>query len=118
MIGLQTSIGSRPHWVTLEDPSTPVSDGDSGLVVPDWTNLVPPSVYAEIKPATARDLERLAVDTTVTTATHVVSFGYHPQVTTNTRIVFGSRILAVTGVSNPDERGVETVCVCVEQRAA
>jgi head-tail adaptor len=108
-----TSIGQRRHLVSFQNPGASVPDGDGGSVS-SWYTLTPPTAYAKIKPATAKDLERVAAGTVLATASHVVTFPYHPGVTTVTRIVFGARVFSVTGVSNPEERNVETICVCVE----
>jgi head-tail adaptor len=113
VIGPKTSVANRPHWVTFQDPGPAVPDGDGGFTQ-SWFNLVPPSLYVSIEPATAKDLERLAAGTVLATASHIVTGPYHPQVTTATRIVFGTRVFAITGVANPEERCIETICVCVE----
>jgi head-tail adaptor len=105
--------GQKRHLVTLENPAAAVPDGDGGFTQV-WTALTPPRMRAEIKPATARDLERLAAGTVLSSASHVVTMDYHQQVTTATRVVFGTRLFSVTGVSNPEERNIETICVCVE----
>jgi len=108
-----TAIGQRRCRVQLQSPGPGVSDGDGG-VTQTWTDLVPATRYAELKPATARDLERVAAGTIIGTASHIVTFPYHAGVTLQTRIVFRGRVFQVTGVSNPEERNVETICVCVE----
>jgi head-tail adaptor len=105
--------GQKRHLVTLENPGASVPDGDGGYTQA-WTALTPPRMRAEIKPATARELERLAAGTVLSSASHIVTMDYHAQVTTVTRIVFGTRYFSVTGVSNPEERNIETICVCVE----
>ena len=119
MIGLaKTSIADRPHRIRLQNPAgAPVSDGDGGYTQ-GWTDLAPAEVFGKIAPATAQDLERLAAGTVISTATHLATFPWHPQVTTATRLVFGTRVFSVTGVSDPEERHVETICVCVELLAA
>lgn len=105
--------GRRRHLVSLANPGTPESDGDGGFTDnPDPLN--PPVVYAEIKPASARDLERVMAGTVVSTATHLVTMAYHPGVTTKTVITFNGRTFSVVGVVNPDELDIETIAVCVE----
>lgn len=110
----RTSIAARLHRVTLQSPGPAVPDGDGGFLPATWINLDPSQVDAEILPATARDLERVASGTVLSTASHVVTFPYHPQVSVSSRIVFGDRVFSVTGVSNPEERNVETIALCVE----
>lgn len=109
----RTSVGERPHRVTLQNPGPAVPDGDGGFTQ-SWTDLVPPAVSAKIAPATAAGLERVTAGTVLATATHVVTMPYHPQVTTLTRVLFNGRQFSVTGVSDPDERHVETIAICVE----
>lgn len=108
-----TAAGELRHYVTLFAAGTPVPDGEGGYTetpVP----LDPPDGWAAIAPATARDLERTTTNAVQSTATHLVRLRYHSGVTTQTIIRFGERTFAVTGVSNPDERNRETVCVCTE----
>lgn len=105
--------GMRRHYVTLSEPGTRTPDGDGGYTeTVAW--LQPPTAYAAIQPATARDLERVAAGTVIATSTHVIALPYHPGVTTQTVITYNGRRFAVTGVSNPDERNRETICTAVE----
>jgi len=67
-----------------------------------------------ITPATAKNLERVTAGTVTAMATHILEGPYHPQVTTKTRVLFGSRIFNVTGVANPGEQNVDLIAVCVE----
>lgn len=113
VIGPKTSVAKRPHRVTLQDPGPPVADGDGG-VTQTWADLVPPAMDAEIKTASAADLERVAAGTVLATATHIVTMPYHPQLKTSSRIVHNGRFFSVTGVADPDERHVETIAICVE----
>lgn len=112
-IGAATAVADRPHRVTLQNPGPAVPDGSGGSI-PTWTDLNPPALSVKIKPATAADLERVAVGTVLSTATYLVTGPYHPQVTTQTRILFNGRQFSVTGVADPEERHVELVLVCVE----
>lgn len=112
-VGSRTAVADRPHRVTLQNPGPAVPDGDGGFTQ-SWTDLVPPAMSAKIAPAAARDLERVAAGTVIATASHLVTMPYHPQVTTQTRILFNGRTFSVVGVSNPEENNVELVLVCVE----
>jgi len=109
----QTTIGTHRHLVTVQGPGVPVPDGDGGYTT-TWSNLVPPTWYCSIEPATARDLERVTAGTVISTATHVIKGRYHPQIDTSTRLVFETRVFQITGVSDPEERHIETICVAVE----
>lgn len=123
-IGQQTSVADRPHRVQLQNPGPAVADGD-GFYSNTWSDLSPAEMSVKIEPATAKDLERVTAGTVLSTTTHIITGPYHPQVTTKTRITkgprnadgtlpAGSREFSVTGVSNPEERNVETIAVCVE----
>jgi len=113
MIGPTTNVADRPHRVTLQNPGPAVPDGE-GDTIPSWTDLNPPALSMKIAAATAADLERVTAGTVLATATHIVTGPFHPQITTQTRILFNGRSFSVTGVSNPEERNVELVLVCVE----
>ena len=113
MIGPTTSVAKRPHRVTLQNPGPGVPDADGGFTQ-SWTDLVPPAWTCEIKPATAVDLERVAAGTVLSTNTYILRGPYHAQLATSSRVLFNGRIFNVTGVSNPEERNVETIAVAVE----
>lgn len=106
-------VGALRHQITLQNPGAAVPDGDGGFTQ-TWTNLDPARVSAAIQPATARDLERIVANTEQSKASHLVTIRYHSGVTTETRILFGTRILQVTGIQNPDERNISLILVCEE----
>jgi head-tail adaptor len=105
--------GQKRHLVSLDAPGAAVPDADGGFTQ-TWAPLEPAEMYAEIKPATARDLERVTAGTVLSSASHVVTLDFHPGVNTQTRITFNGRVFSVTGVSNPEERNIELICLCVE----
>lgn len=110
-----TLISARPHYVQLQRPAPPLPDGDGGYLDDPWEDLAPPRMFAEVIAASASALERVAVGATVIAqATDVVTMPYHPQLTTKCRILYNGRTLHVVGVSNRDERSVETIAVCME----
>lgn len=114
----KVSSGARPHRITLQNPGTPAPDGDGGFTQ-TWADLSPATVYAAILPATARDLERLAAGTVIATGMRVLTFPFHAGVTTKTQVSWTdpagrAHVASVTGVDNPEERCLETVCLCVE----
>jgi SPP1 family predicted phage head-tail adaptor len=113
-------IGALRHRIVLENPGTPVPDGDGGFTQ-TWQPLFPSPVWASVAPASSRDLERVGArservgeGSAISTATHIVMMRYHSGVTTKTRITFHGRTFNVTGVANPDERNIETVALAVE----
>jgi SPP1 family predicted phage head-tail adaptor len=108
-----SSIGARNHLVTLQNPGAATPDADGGFTQ-TWSMLSPPQVYARIQAATQRDLERVTAGTVLSTATHIVTMPYHPQVSTQTRVLVNGRTFSVTGVTNPDERNIDLVLTCTE----
>jgi head-tail adaptor len=108
------AAGQRRHAVLLQNPGPPIPDGDGGYTQ-SWTDLTPSLVWVSLQPAYARDVEYLTAGTVGASATHIVTGPYHPGVTTQTRVVFGTRVFSVTGVSNPEERNVEMILMCQEQ---
>jgi head-tail adaptor len=106
--------GDQRHLVTLEQPGDPVPDGLGGFTEA-WTPLDPPTWYAAITAATARDLERLAAGSTLqTTELHLVRGDFHPGVTTETRLSFEGRAFEVQSVQDPEQRHVDLILLCTE----
>jgi|SRR5262245_55307440 len=110
--------GERPHKVTFQNPGEPVPDGQGGYTE-GWTDLDPPSMFVQIRPASVADLERVASGTVTSSATHLVTGPFHPGVTTKTRVTFTDRSgrareLAVAGIVNPEERNIEMILLCEE----
>lgn len=106
-------IGTYRHRVSVQNPGAVLPDGDGGYTS-GWADADPPTMECSITPATARDLERLAAGTTLTTATHLIRARWHPQITTSSQLIFRGRTLAVVYVGNPEERDREIVIVCAE----
>lgn len=94
-------LGRLNRYVTLSrSPKTsPDSDGFFEALVPA---LVPVAI------------EPLAPSGDGRTQLHLVTLRYHPQVTMDTRIVYGTRELFVKGFMNVNEHGVEMRLLCEE----
>jgi head-tail adaptor len=113
-------IGQRIHLVSLFTTTTTANaDGGFDDVL---TPLSPATLFADIRPATARDLERMAAGTVISTETLLVMLPFHASVTTKTRLTWTDRAgrshaANVTGVNNPQQRCVDLVLVAVEQVA-
>jgi head-tail adaptor len=113
-------IGQRIHLVSLFTTTTTANaDGGFDDVL---TPLSPATLFADIRPATARDLERMAAGTVISTETLLVMLPFHAGITTKTRLTWldragRSHAANVTGVNNPQQRCVELVLVAVEQVA-
>lgn len=115
------AAGLRDKPVLLENPGEPVPDGGGGYTQ-TYTPLDPGTVWAAIVPVSARDQERAAVGTILSTASHVVGIPWHPEVTIDTRITWTdgrsgrTRVLYVTAVRDPDERGRQLELSAEERR--
>lgn len=73
-----------------------------------FEDLSPPGVWAQIDPypPLEADSER--------SQAHTVLIRYHPQVTLDTRVLFGDRELFVKGVQNINEKGAWMRLHCEE----
>jgi len=110
---MRVRAGQRRHLVTLSNPAAPVADGDGGFTEAS-SALSPASVWAEIKPATVKNLERVVANTVQAQASHLVTLPYHDGITTETKVTYGTRVFSVTGIANPEERNLELVLLCQE----
>jgi head-tail adaptor len=107
------ATGRRDKRVQLHHPGPLVADGEGGYTE-DWQPLDPPEMLAHIDAATARDLERAVSGTVLSTATHLIGMLYHPGITIQTRVTYGTREFQVTAVRNPDEANRELLLVAEE----
>lgn len=92
---------------------TRTADTDGGYTEA-FAALSPSTWWVEITPATVRSLERFVAHTIQAKATHVVMGRYRADITTDTRLVFGTRNLYVRGVQNVEERNRELMLACEE----
>jgi len=100
------SIGQARHVVTFDDPGPPIEDGEGGYTqVP--VPLTPPTWKVRIRPATARDAEKVTAGTVITHVSHIVHGRFHPGVSTRSRMHFKGHTYQVTSVINLDERDRE-----------
>lgn len=102
--------GLRRHEVTVQTVAA-VANADSGFDEMPTTLAI---VRASIDSASQRQLERVTSGTVIGEATHLVTIPYIPNVTTQTRIIFGSRTFHVLSVTNPREENRELQLVCME----
>jgi SPP1 family predicted phage head-tail adaptor len=111
---LITPSGMRSHLIQLDNPTGRVPDPDGGYTYV-WTPCNPATMYARIRPANQRDLERVAAGTTVAVATHIVTIPFHPEVTSATRVTFqGRQLQVVAHPTNREEADRELDLVCAE----
>ena len=62
----------------VSDPTAMVPDGEGGFIE-GWADLDPADWPVRITPATARDMERVASGTVITSATHVIEGRWRPE---------------------------------------
>ena len=89
-------------------------DGEGGWIE-GWADLDPPDWAISITPATARDMERVAAGTVITSATHLITGRWRPDITLKTRILFEGRIFHITAIRNPQERDLIMELLAEEQ---
>lgn len=93
--------GRLNKWVTLSRAPRMSPDSDGFFEA-----LSPPGAWAAIQP-----LQPSADGRTVSA---LVTIRYHPDVTMDTRILYGTRELFVKGFQHVDEDGVEMRLLCEE----
>lgn len=108
-----TAIGEYRHRITVQNPGGMVPDGDGGFTE-GWSAATPPEIDASIQRASTRDLERVTAGSVLSTATHLIRCRFHPQLTTNSRLLFRGRVFEVQSAQDIDERQIAMVLICAE----
>lgn len=109
MANVSLQAGQLRHLVTIQTP--PTSAGTRGQSSGSWST-VEANVPAKIENLTGREAERARQ--IAPTATHQVTLRYRSGVTTQQRLLFGSRELNIEHVNNLDERNRVLVLLCKE----
>jgi head-tail adaptor len=99
--------GDRRHRVTFQNPAAtePVTWTDLGAWFVSITILTGDDIGVFIEPAAG---------TPTSSASWVVRGDFHPGVTTQTRMIWGSHMFAITSVGNIEMRGVDMECRAVQ----
>src|SRR5262245_7701235 len=118
MIAPTINIANRPHRVRVQLPTAPVWDADTGMTHA-WIDAQPPTLLMAIEPTSAQDLERVPSGTVVSSATHIISGPYHPQLTTQCRLLVENgrapqRVFSILGVESPEFRRIDVRLYCTE----
>ena len=103
--------GNLRHSVILQSPGG-IRDS-LGERTTTWLNVA--TVKAGVSPLAVREL--LAAGQLMGETTHKVRVRYHSAIAaidTSWRVLFGSRVLVVTGVRNIEERKIEIELLCSE----
>jgi head-tail adaptor len=111
-------IGELRQVVTLSNPGTPVADGDGDATL-TYTPLDPDEWRCAIEKASVRAAERHFSGTVTAHGTYIMRGRYHPDITTQTRMVWTDRSGAehtgnVLDVDDTEGAGVETVALVSE----
>lgn len=94
-------VGRHRHLVSLTRKPQTTNDSDGF-----WEPLSPSETWARIQPFSPGADER--------TTTSLITIRHHPQVTCDTRLVWGSRAFFVRGVQEVDTDGAEMRLLCEE----
>lgn len=117
-IAPRTSIANKNKRVSIQALGATVPDGQGGFTRAPVT--LADHVLAEIKAATARELERVVANSVQSSASHLVTIDYVPGVTTESQAVFhdsvGDRTFSISGIEDPEEQHVELILACEEAR--
>lgn len=107
-------IGRLRHLVAVEERAVvPAPDGGHEEI---WTPVQPSPVWAQVEPATPRTVERLLGATVTAPVSHIVTMRYHPGIHPAARLRLGSRVLAIRGIQDLEERHAELRLACEEIR--
>lgn len=102
--------GRLRNQVTIQTP-TETRSATSGQVTKTWATL--DTVWAGIEPLSGREL--IAAGAEQSEHDIRIVCRYLAGLTTQCRVVFGSRIFQILGVVNRNERGAEMELRCTEQ---
>lgn len=80
---------------------TRTSDGQGGAT-DSWVTLTAGTVWAAIEPASGAEV--FAAHQLQQRVTHKVTLRYREEITTAHRLLYGSRVLNIRSVLNPEER--------------
>ncbi len=106
---LYPPTGTLDRKIELQEKVSTAADS-VGQRTFTWTTFA--TVWAAIVPVSAREQEfakSFGGDTS-----HKVTIRYRSGITRAIRILFGTRVLHVNGVLNPDERNVRLELFCAE----
>lgn len=98
------------HYLEIQTVSESATSGGAGETTETWSTEA--KVWAKIDTQGSREVFRASQ--VYPTATHVVTIRYRTGMTTKKRLKFGTRILGITGIENPQEENVMLLLTCVE----
>lgn len=119
-IAPRTAIANKNKRVTIQTLGAAVPDGQGGFTREPVA--VASKVLAEVKAATAREVERVVASSVQSSVSHLVTIDYVRGVTTEAQVIFhdtiGDRTFSISGIDDPEEQHVELILACEETRSA
>ncbi len=103
--------GKLRHRVIIQEKGT--TKGTRGQRTDSWTPVGDP-IWSEV--VTLSGSEREQARQIYASATDTVRIRYRSDITTENRIKFGTRILNIGRLDNIDQRNIEIVLFCGEDR--
>lgn len=101
--------GRLRHRVAIQ--SATEAQNDLGEVEKTWATTA--TVWGAVEPLTGRELwQAQQVSAEIT---HRVRMRYRSGLTPKNRILFGSRILEINAILNPEERNIDLELLCREK---
>ena len=89
-----------------------IARDETGAEVKTWSTY--DEVWAEFLSSTAKELYRAKQANAE--VTHGIRIRYRPRVEFTDRVLYGTRVLDITDVQDPQERHVEILLICKEIR--
>lgn len=100
--------------VTIQ--SRTIAQDALGQAIESWSTVA--TVPADVRMASGGERVVSGADQELATITHVVRMRYRDDVTPLARFLHGERTLDIESAVDPDGRGRELVCMCVERLVA
>lgn len=108
-----TTAGQRRALVTVMNP-TRVVDSEGGYT-DTYTPATPATLWVKLEPFDGAERQHAGIiDATIS---HRVTAPYHAGITTQTRLVYGTRTLVIKAVRDPEERQTELELFAAEVSA-
>lgn len=101
--------GKYRHFVTVQQATE--TQSASGAVIQDWQPFA--KVWADVHNLSGREYWQAAQ--TAANVSHQVTMRFLPGLIPKMRILWGSRVLDIQSVLNPDDREIEHSLMCIER---
>lgn len=102
--------GRLRHRVTIQQAS--VSQQASGAPVRTWANVA--TVWAQVRTQSGGEQRNEGADQVVAALYYAVTIRYRAGLEPTMRVLWGSRVLEVTAIQEPDNRQRSLTLMCTE----